>query len=153
MPGLYEVAFARSPLAHARITAIDIPASLEGSLFTRERMDARDIVADSTLPSYQSSAQPPLAHGKVRFVGEPVVMAVATTRALAEDILESIAIEYDDLPVYGRKFVQKNQKCGTFGDIAVLSFNGNKIITTSGGGAMVTHTKALKDKGFLIHSS
>ena len=101
MPGLCEVAFARSPLAHARITAIDIPASLEGSLFTRERMDARDIVADSTLPSYQSSAQPPLAHGKVRFVGEPVVMAVATTRALAEDILESIAIDYDDLPVYG----------------------------------------------------
>jgi dTDP-4-amino-4,6-dideoxygalactose transaminase len=44
----------------------------------------------------------------------------------------------------------KNQKCGTFGDIAVLSFNGNKIITTSGGGAMVTHTKALKDKAVFL---
>ena len=40
----------------------------------------------------------------------------------------------------------KGQKCGTFGDIGVLSFNGNKIITTSGGGAIVTQTKALKDK-------
>lgn len=40
----------------------------------------------------------------------------------------------------------KNQKCGTFGDIAILSFNGNKIITTSGGGAIVTHTQELKDK-------
>ncbi len=40
----------------------------------------------------------------------------------------------------------KGQKCGTFGDIGVLSFNGNKIITTSGGGAIVTKTKALKDK-------
>lgn len=40
----------------------------------------------------------------------------------------------------------KNQKCGTFGDIGILSFNGNKIITTSGGGAIVTHTKELKDK-------
>ena len=40
----------------------------------------------------------------------------------------------------------KGQKCGTFGDIGVLSFNGNKIITTSGGGAIVTPTKALKDK-------
>ena len=40
----------------------------------------------------------------------------------------------------------KGQKCGTFGDIGVLSFNGNKIITTSGGGAIVTRTKELKDR-------
>ncbi len=40
----------------------------------------------------------------------------------------------------------KGQRCGTFGDIGVLSFNGNKIITTSGGGAIVTKTKELKDK-------
>jgi dTDP-4-amino-4,6-dideoxygalactose transaminase len=35
----------------------------------------------------------------------------------------------------------KGQACGTFGDIGVLSFNGNKIITTSGGGAIVTEIK------------
>ena len=40
----------------------------------------------------------------------------------------------------------KDQKCGTFGDISILSFNGNKIITTSGGGAIVTKTAALKEK-------
>lgn len=40
----------------------------------------------------------------------------------------------------------KNQKCGTFGDIGILSFNGNKIITTSGGGAFVAKTKEIKDK-------
>lgn len=40
----------------------------------------------------------------------------------------------------------KGQKCGTFGDIGVLSFNGNKIITTSGGGAIVSSTKELKEK-------
>lgn len=44
----------------------------------------------------------------------------------------------------------KNQKCGTFGDISVLSFNGNKIITTSGGGAIVTYTKELKDKAVFL---
>jgi dTDP-4-amino-4,6-dideoxygalactose transaminase len=38
------------------------------------------------------------------------------------------------------------QKCGTFGDIAVLSFNGNKIITTSGGGALISKNKALVEK-------
>ena len=38
----------------------------------------------------------------------------------------------------------KGRKCGTFGDFSILSFNGNKIITTSGGGALVT--KSLQDK-------
>jgi len=40
----------------------------------------------------------------------------------------------------------KGQKCGTFGDFGILSFNGNKIITTSGGGALVTGTKEIKEK-------
>jgi len=40
----------------------------------------------------------------------------------------------------------KGQKCGTFGDIGVLSFNGNKIITTSGGGAIIVNTKDTKEK-------
>ncbi len=42
------------------------------------------------------------------------------------------------------------QKCGTFGDISVLSFNGNKIITTSGGGALVSRNEdVVKDARFL----
>lgn len=40
----------------------------------------------------------------------------------------------------------KNQKCGTLGDIGILSFNGNKIITTSGGGALVAKAKEIKEK-------
>jgi dTDP-4-amino-4,6-dideoxygalactose transaminase len=40
----------------------------------------------------------------------------------------------------------KGRKCGTFGDIGILSFNGNKIITTSGGGALVAPTKEMRDK-------
>lgn len=40
----------------------------------------------------------------------------------------------------------KGQKCGTFGDISILSFNGNKIITTSGGGAIVTKTAMQKER-------
>jgi dTDP-4-amino-4,6-dideoxygalactose transaminase len=41
-------------------------------------------------------------------------------------------------------------KCGTFGDIAALSFNGNKIITTSGGGAMVSKNKKHTDKAVFL---
>ena len=56
----------------------------------------------------------------------------------------SIPILEDSAEALGSSF--KGQKCGTFGDIGVLSFNGNKIITTSGGGAIVTPTAALKQK-------
>ena len=44
----------------------------------------------------------------------------------------------------------KGQKCGTFGEIAVLSFNGNKIITTSGGGALVSKTKEFRDMAVFL---
>ena len=40
----------------------------------------------------------------------------------------------------------KGQMCGTFGDFGILSFNGNKIITTSGGGALVVKNQEVKDK-------
>ena len=44
----------------------------------------------------------------------------------------------------------KGKACGTFGTIGVLSFNGNKIITTSGGGALVAHEKIVKDKTIFL---
>lgn len=44
----------------------------------------------------------------------------------------------------------KGQKCGTFGDISVLSFNGNKIITTSGGGAIVANNKKQRNKAVFL---
>ena len=44
----------------------------------------------------------------------------------------------------------KGRKCGTFGEYGILSFNGNKIITTSGGGAMVCHSKEVKDKTIFL---
>lgn len=46
--------------------------------------------------------------------------------------------------------IYKNKKCGTFGDFAILSFNGNKIITTSGGGALVGPTKETKEKTIFL---
>ena len=67
---------------------------------------------------------------------------VEAVRAIADKY--DIPILEDSAEALGSSY--KGQKCGTFGDIGVLSFNGNKIITTSGGGAILTKTKALKDK-------
>ena len=44
----------------------------------------------------------------------------------------------------------EGQKCGTFGDLGILSFNGNKIITTSGGGALVTKNKQVKERAIFL---
>ncbi len=101
MPGLSEVAFMRSPLAHARLTAIEIAPVGKHAVFTRAHLsDVLDIAADSSLPTYQLSAHPPLARDKVRFVGEPIVMGFAPTRAEAEDLLETVQVQYQELPAY-----------------------------------------------------
>lgn len=44
----------------------------------------------------------------------------------------------------------KNQKCGTFGDFGILSFNGNKIITTSGGGALIVKKPEHKERAIFL---
>ena len=67
---------------------------------------------------------------------------IEAVRAVADNY--GIPILEDSAEALGSTY--KGRKCGTFGDIGILSFNGNKIITTSGGGAIVTKTKALKDK-------
>lgn len=71
-------------------------------------------------------------------VDEIKVLAKKYDIALLEDSAEALGSSY------------KGQKCGTFGDISVLSFNGNKIITTSGGGALVTHDKSVKEKAVFL---
>ena len=67
---------------------------------------------------------------------------IEAVRAVADKY--SIPVLEDSAEALGSSY--KGQKCGTFGDIGVLSFNGNKIITTSGGGAIVTKTAEQKDK-------
>ena len=58
--------------------------------------------------------------------------------ALIEDAAEALGSTY------------KGQKCGTFGDFSILSFNGNKIISTSGGGALVTNSEEQKNKAIFL---
>ena len=60
----------------------------------------------------------------------------------------SIPILEDSAEALGSTY--KGRHCGTFGTIGVLSFNGNKIITTSGGGALVSHNKDVKDKAVFL---
>jgi carbon-monoxide dehydrogenase large subunit len=100
MPGMREVAFLRSPVAHARIIGIEIPDALRGQVFIAgDLVGVKAIRAVSGLPGFKVSEQPVLATGKVRYVGELIAACIAPTRAEAEDIAERIVVSFDELPV------------------------------------------------------
>jgi carbon-monoxide dehydrogenase large subunit len=99
LPRMQEVAFLRSPIAHGRIKDIRIPGHVRGQVFISSDMpEVVPIRADTALPGFKSSVQPPLAIGKVRHVGELVAMCVAPTRAEAEDIAELVVLDIEELP-------------------------------------------------------
>jgi aerobic carbon-monoxide dehydrogenase large subunit len=100
-----HVAFRRSDQSHARIAAVDCSAARAApgvvAVFTAEDLSdqVKPIVATSRMPNYYATPILPLACGKVRYVGEPVVGIVAASRYQAEDASELVAIEYEPLPL------------------------------------------------------
>ena len=98
-PGLLDVAFVRSPVAHGRLGAIDKPAGREAEVFTMDDLvGVKPIRAVSGLAGFKPSDQWPLARGKVRQVGEPIALCVAATRAQAEDLAAQVMVDIDELP-------------------------------------------------------
>src|SRR3954454_18844945 len=97
--GMQDVAFVRSPLAHARIRGIAAPQSLKHAVFAAaDLVGVKPIRAVSGLRGFKVSEQPVLATDKVRFVGELLAMCVAPTRAQAEDIAGSVTLDLEELP-------------------------------------------------------
>jgi len=98
--GMKDVAFVRSPVAHARVRGIKIPDANKNTVFRiSDLAGVKPIRAVSGLRGFKPSEQPPLAADKVRHVGELVAMCVAPTRALAEDIAAQVALDLVELPV------------------------------------------------------
>jgi len=98
LPGQSEVAFLRSPVAHAVLRGIAKPHGAEASVFVGEDLTGiKPIVAPCTVPGYKVSIQHPLARDKVRFAGELVAMTVAPSRAEAEDLAERIGLDLVEL--------------------------------------------------------
>ncbi len=99
----------RSSVPHGRIRSIDTAAALKCP-GVRAVITAKDIVSQGLgeipvitmrqelLPEFKPYQQPVIAHGKVRYVGEPIAVVVADTAALAEDALEYIVVDIETLP-------------------------------------------------------
>src|SRR6267154_5215903 len=99
LAGLQDVAFVRSPPAHARIKGIHIPEHYRDVVFTADDLAGiRPIRAVTSLVGFKVSDQPILATGKVRQVGELIAMCVAPTRAEAEDIAAAVTLDLEELP-------------------------------------------------------
>jgi carbon-monoxide dehydrogenase large subunit len=96
---MQDVAFVRSPLAHARIRNIAIPPEYRDRVFiAADLKGVKPIRAVTTLPGFKISEQPVLAVDKVRQVGELIAMCVGRTRAEAEDIAASVELDLEELP-------------------------------------------------------
>jgi aerobic carbon-monoxide dehydrogenase large subunit len=99
--GALHAAFVRSTMAHARITGIDgtVAGGMDGvaGVFTAADLDLAPIEPEGDAP--EGYARPILARDVVRFVGEPLAVVLAETRAQAVDAAETVLVDYDPLPV------------------------------------------------------
>jgi dTDP-4-amino-4,6-dideoxygalactose transaminase len=128
-----------NPILYQRATPIFIDSELE-------TWNLCPIALEAAIMDCIYEGQIPKAIITVHLYGVPY--QIDEVRAIADKY--KIPILEDSAEALGSSY--KGKKCGTFGDISVFSFNGNKIITTSGGGAIVTSSHPLKKKAQFLAS-
>lgn len=117
LPGTLDVAFVRSPVAHASLRAVDTEAARHApgvvAVVTADTIAGavapftRFVDQERTPPELEAVVRPEihrcpmevLATDRLRYVGEAVAAVVADTRYRAEDAAELVDVDYDELPV------------------------------------------------------
>jgi len=107
LPGLLHAAFFRSPFAHARVTKLDLAGArnLPGVRAVFACEDLRPYLTCDRIPlalpsgAIRFEVDPVvLAHDELTYVGEPIALVVAASRAIAEDAVQLIELDADSLP-------------------------------------------------------
>jgi 2-furoyl-CoA dehydrogenase large subunit len=100
VPGLRFAAILRSPHPHARIVNIDVSRALAlpGVYGVVTGAEVAELIRPVPNVLKTPIAYYPIAVDRVRYVGEPVAVAVADTRYIAEDACDLIAVDYEVLP-------------------------------------------------------
>jgi carbon-monoxide dehydrogenase large subunit len=102
--GLLHAAILRSSMAHGRIRSIDTTAALAlagvRAIFTASDLGNVPIIPirQHSVPEGERYRQPVIARDKVRYVGEPIAVVLADDAAVAEDALELIRVDIEQLP-------------------------------------------------------
>src|SRR5918992_1792943 len=115
LPNMLHAALLRSMHAHARIRGVDVREALclDGvvGVWTGREIESRISSfpesfeihpvrwLEGVKPVLQGPRPTALAQGKVHYVGEPVAIVVAEDRAKAEDAVDAVVVEYEELPV------------------------------------------------------
>jgi carbon-monoxide dehydrogenase large subunit len=112
-PGQLHAVFVRSPLAHARLSAVDVQAAraLPGvaAVLTDRDVPPGPLPAflwdrpppklvEAVRPEVRPGNQPLLAGDRVRYVGQAIALVLAESRYVAEDAAELVSIDYEPLP-------------------------------------------------------
>lgn len=126
-----------NPIAYCGATAVFIDSE-------KETWNMCPVALEEAIADRVSKGKKPKAIIVVHLYGMPAKMDEIT--AIAEKY--DIPVIEDAAEALGS--THKGKACGTFGRFGILSFNGNKIITTSGGGALVCHNQEDKDKAVFL---
>lgn len=104
----------------------------------RETWNMDPVALEKAFQKYPQAKVVMLAHlyGTPSKMDEIIQICKKHNAILIEDAAEALSASY------------KGKNCGTFGTYNAISFNGNKIITTSGGGMLITEDKQSRDKAF-----
>ncbi len=96
LPAAHWVRFVRSPVAAGKITKVDTPKGTS-VITAADLQGVKPILPMLHKFAYKPVAQPILAEGVVRFVGEPVAAVVASSEEEAEDIADLVALSIDEM--------------------------------------------------------
>ncbi len=99
MPGVQDIAFVRSPMAHARVRKIVKPPDAAPNVFTLADIGPTNILeAGPELAAHRHGPYPPLADQRVRYVGQAIAACMKPTRAQAEDLADRVSVDLEELP-------------------------------------------------------
>ena len=99
LPGMQDVAFVRSQVAHGRLSHVGKPAGAERHVFAFTDLGNINLLdAGPELSQFKLSPYPPLAADRVRYAGQTIAACLAATRAEAEDLAELVEVEIEELP-------------------------------------------------------
>jgi carbon-monoxide dehydrogenase large subunit len=105
LPGQLHASFVRSPAAHARIATIDLSEAVAAPgvhlVWTGHDVEefCSGIEAQFTAEGCELITMPLMARDVVRYVGEPIAVVIADSRAIAEDACDLVSIDFEDLEV------------------------------------------------------
>ena len=121
------------------------PISYEGGVQVyidaeRDTWNMDPVALEKAFEKYPEAKVVMLAHlyGTPAKMDEIIEICKKHNAILIEDAAEALSATY------------KGRKCGLFGEYNAISFNGNKIITTSGGGMLLTPNKQMRDRAFFL---